>query len=62
MGVSGLSSKLQPVVAFELNRGNRIERIDRSAGTNGPLAVIFALPLDIGGFTASSGLPPGVQT
>lgn len=62
VNVQGLSAELQPVVDFELRRGNRIERVDRPAGTRCALAVIFALPLDIAGFQASSQMPKGVKT
>jgi hypothetical protein len=60
--VVGLSTRLDGIVEFELQRGNSIERIDRPAGWNCPLAVIFRMPLDIVGFQAVAGIPSGVRT
>jgi hypothetical protein len=60
--IPDLSESLASVIDFELSRGNRIERIDRPAGTRCPLAVIFALPLDIEGYRRLHQLPPGVST
>jgi hypothetical protein len=60
--VTGLSEALQPIVAYELQRGNVIARIDQPAGTRCPLAVIFSKPLDVSGFKQTHGLPIGVDT
>lgn len=53
---------LEAVVQFELQRGNQIERIDRPAGSNCPLAVIFKKPLDIAGFLSENKNLNGVRT
>ena len=60
--VPDLSVNLQPIFEYEIGRGNSVERIDRPAGTNCPLAVIFARPLDIEGFTRTHRLPQTVNT
>ena len=60
--VPNLSRSLQVILAFELARGNCIERIDQPAGTRCPLAVILSGPLDIAGFTATHSLPTAVDT
>lgn len=60
--IPDLSKKLQPIVDFEIGRGNRVERVDRPAGSNCPLAIIFVYPLDISGYTERHGLPKGVRT
>jgi hypothetical protein len=60
--VPDLSDNLRPIFDYEIGRGNSVKRIDRPAGTNCPLAVIFARPLDIDGFTRAHGLPQSVST
>lgn len=60
--IPDLSDNLRPIFDYEIRRGNSVERIDRPAGTNCPLAVIFSKPLDIQGFTRTYGLPPSVST
>ena len=60
--VPELSEELRSIVEFELARGNSIVRIDRPAGDRCPLAVIFANPLDIGGFKSSHTVSAGVST
>lgn len=59
--IADLSDRLRPIVDFEIARGNNIRRIERPAGSNCPLAVIFALPLDIQGFRSKGGLPEDVR-
>lgn len=60
--ITDLSDKLRPIYEYEIGRGNRVERVDRPAGSKCPLAIIFALPLDIQGFVRAHGLPNGVKT
>ena len=60
--ISDLSEKLRPICEFEIRRGNQIERVDRPAGSNCPLAIIFAEPLDIAGYVKQHGLPKDVDT
>ena len=60
--VPDLTESLAGALAFELARGNSVERVDRPAGSRCPLAVIMARPLDIVGYTAAHGLPTGVDT
>lgn len=60
--ISDLSSSLRAIYDYEISRGNSVERIDRPAGSNCPLAVIFAAPLDIRGFIDAKGLPANVTT
>ena len=60
--ITDLSEKLRPIFEYEVGRGNKVERVDRPAGSNCPLAVIFARPLDVEGFVHSKGLPSGVRT
>ncbi|MDE2343782.1 MAG: hypothetical protein KGL63_10435 [Betaproteobacteria bacterium] len=57
-----LSSSLQPILDFEMGRGNRVERVDKPAGSNCPLAVIFSAPLGISEYAQKYGLPVGVRT
>jgi hypothetical protein len=59
---SDLSAALLPMLQFELARGNRIERVDQPAGTDCPLAVILAHPLDIEGYQRQQALPAQVKT
>jgi hypothetical protein len=59
--VPGLSEALRGVVEYELGQGNNIVRIDTPAVSRCPFAVIFAKPLDFGGFQSSRGLPGGVK-
>ena len=60
--ITDLAESLRGVLAFELARGNTIVRVDRPAGSNCPLAVILARPLDVAGFKADHGLPADVDT
>lgn len=60
--VPDLSDNLRPIFDYEIGRGNIIERIDRRAWTNCPLAVIFSKPLDLDGFIRTHGLPQFVKT
>ena len=57
-----VTSTLQVVLSFDLERGNTVVRVDQPAGTRCPLAVVLAKPLDIAGFKESHGLPPMVNT
>lgn len=57
-----LSDALQPVYDYEISRGNQVDRIDKPAGSNCPLAVIFRAPLDVQGFISMQGLPNDVKT
>jgi len=57
-----LCDSLRPVFEYEIGRGNCVERVDRPAGTKCPLAVVFAMPLDIDGFMRTHELPHGVRT
>jgi hypothetical protein len=58
---SDLSENLQSIFEYEIDRGNEVERVDRPAGSNCPLAVIFTLPLDIDGYKAIHHLPQNVR-
>ena len=60
--IPALSKNLQDIFAFEIARGNTVERVDQPAGTGCHLAVIFKQPLDIKGFVSSYSLPNGVET
>jgi len=60
--VIGLSEALQPIYDYEISRGNHVDRVDRPAGTNCPLAVIFHTRLDVTGFISTHGLPSDVKT
>jgi hypothetical protein len=57
-----LSPTLQLIHDYEISRGNHVERVDRPAGSNCPLAVIFREALDVSGFINAYGLPDGVRT
>ena len=57
-----LSNTLKGIYDYEIGRGNRVERVDRPAGSNCPLAVIFHAPFDVSGFVTIYGLPDGVKT
>ncbi len=56
-----LSKVLKPIVDYELQNGNEIERIDRPAGTKCPLAIVFKKPLDFSGYEKLYGKPSGVD-
>ena len=60
--IPDLSDALKKIYDYEIARGNEVERIDRPAGSDCPLAVIFRSPLDISGFVSIYGLPSGVKT
>ena len=61
--VTDLSEGLRPIFGYEIGRGNQVLRVDRPAGTNCPLAVIFAQPLDFEGFIfQKKDLPAAVST
>ena len=60
--INDLSEILLPVVNFEINRGNQIVRIDRPAGSNCPLAIIFIDPLDIPGYLNAHVLEEKLKT
>lgn len=60
--IPDLSEALQPIYDYEISHGNSVERIDRPAGSNCPLAVIFVAPLDISGFASAHGLPKDIKT
>lgn len=60
--INGLSKELQPIYDYEISRGNQVERLDRPAGSNCPLAIIFRKPLDVQGFINIHGLPINVKT
>jgi hypothetical protein len=60
--IPGLSTSLQPVLTFEVSRGNRVARIDRPAGSRCPLAVILERPLDFVAFRGKHALTDGVRT
>lgn len=60
--ISELSDLLQPIFNFEISRGNHVERVDKPAGSNCPLAVIFSKPLGIHEYAHEHGLPAGVRT
>lgn len=62
INVPELSSTLRPIFDFEIGRGNRVERVDKPAGSNCPLAVIFSAPLCISEFLQEHRLPEGVRT
>lgn len=47
MDVSDLSSDLRPILAFELNNGNRIVRVDVGQWTECSYAVVMAEPLRV---------------
>lgn len=59
--LSKLSSTLKPLVDYELQVGNEVERVDQPAGTKCPLAVIFKSPLDFRGYKEKHGEPKGVE-
>lgn len=56
-----LSKSLQLIAEHELARGNEVERIDRPAGSESLLAIVFSKPLDFEGFRKKSALPPNVR-
>jgi hypothetical protein len=60
--IPDLSEFLEPIYEYEISRGNTVERVDRPAGSNCPLAVVFAMPLDVQGFISSLGLPSNAKT
>lgn len=60
--VRDLSEALKKIYEYEIGRGNQIERVDRPAGSNCPLAIIFRAPLDVSGFVIAYGMPTGVKT
>jgi len=60
--IKELSDQLKKICEYEISRGNRVQRVDKPAGTNCPLAVIFHAPLDVSGFLKMYGLPNGVET
>lgn len=60
--IPDLSDRLQVILDFEIARGNRVVRIDKPAGSNCPLAIIFSEPLGMQEYTRKHGLPEGVRT
>lgn len=60
--IPDLSEGLRPILEYELARDNKIERVDRPAGSNCPLAVIFLEPLDVKGFLSTQNMPSAVRT
>jgi hypothetical protein len=58
---SQLSSDLQPIYELELTLGNAVARVDRPAGTECPLAVIFRDPLHFGEIHHRLKLPASVK-
>lgn len=52
-----LSEVLLPIYQYEISKGNQVERVDRPAGSNCPLAIVFRMPLDVAGFIALKGSP-----
>ena len=63
MIVQDLSANLRGVLEFEVAHGNSIVRVDRPAGSQCPLAVIFAQPLGMVEFNAcNNNMASGVET
>lgn len=57
-----LSDALRPIAEYELRRGNTVIRVDAPAGSDCPLAIVFALPLDTVAYRRDIGLPEEINT